>query len=398
MPQLSNSKLRLAIVTTYPPSRGTLNEYAYHFVRALQKKEEVGEIILLTDELPVDVDINEKNPDGALTIRPTWRFGAVNNAWRILQAVRDTQPDAVIFNIQFTSFGDGKVSAALGLTAPALVRSAGFPTIALLHNIMETVDLESAGFAQNRLFSTLIRTAGNIVTRFLLKADYIALTIPKYVEIISEKYDADNVLLAPHGAFEATEIPDMTLPEGPRQIMTFGKFGTYKKIEVLVDAVQSLRSNSHPDVELIIAGSNSPNTPGYLEGVEEAYGQLPWVTYTGYVPEEDVPQLFQDSAVVVFPYTSTTGSSGVLHQAGGYGKATILPLIGDLAELITEEGFAGEFFIPDDANSLAQAIAAVLDDDEKRCQMGRQNYMASCSLTIDDVADWYLLHIETLLT
>lgn len=398
MPQLSNSKLRLAIVTTYPPSRGTLNEYAYHFVRALQKKEEVGEIILLTDELPVDVDINEKNPDGALTIRPTWRFGAINNAWRILQAVRDTQPDAVIFNIQFTSFGDGKVSAALGLTAPALVRSAGFPTIALLHNIMETVDLESAGFAQNRLFSTLIRTAGNIVTRFLLKADYIALTIPKYVEIISEKYDADNVLLAPHGAFEATEIPDMTLPEGPRQIMTFGKFGTYKKIEVLVDAVQSLRSNSHPDVELIIAGSNSPNTPGYLEGVEEAYGQLPWVTYTGYVPEEDVPQLFQDSAVVVFPYTSTTGSSGVLHQAGGYGKATILPLIGDLAELITEEGFAGEFFIPDDANSLAQAIAAVLDDDEKRCQMGRQNYMASCSLTIDDVADWYLLHIETLLT
>lgn len=398
MPQLSNSKLRLVIVTTYPPSRGTLNEYAYHFVRALQKKEEVGEIILLTDELPVDIDINEKNPDGALTIRPTWRFGAVNNAWRILQAVRDTQPDAVIFNIQFTSFGDGKVSAALGLTAPALVRSAGFPTIALLHNIMETVDLESAGFAQNRLFSTLIRTAGNIVTRFLLKADYIALTIPKYVEIISEKYDADNVLLAPHGAFEATEIPDMTLPEGPRQIMTFGKFGTYKKIEVLVDAVQSLRSNSHPDVELIIAGSNSPNTPGYLEGVEEAYGQLPWVTYTGYVPEEDVPQLFQDSAVVVFPYTSTTGSSGVLHQAGGYGKATILPLIGDLAELITEEGFAGEFFIPDDANSLAQAIAAVLDDDEKRCQMGRQNYMASCSLTIDDVADWYLLHIETLLT
>ena len=45
-------RLRLAIVTTHPPGSGSLNEYAYHFVRFLRQKAEVSEIILLPDELP----------------------------------------------------------------------------------------------------------------------------------------------------------------------------------------------------------------------------------------------------------------------------------------------------------------------------------------------------------
>lgn len=54
------------------------------------------------------------------------------------------------------------------------------------------------------------------------------------------------------------------------------------------------------------------------------------------------------------PYTSTTGSSGVLHQAGSYGKAVVLPNIGDFAEVITQEGY-GEFFNPDEPATLARA-------------------------------------------
>ncbi|MCB0051657.1 MAG: glycosyltransferase, partial [Caldilinea sp.] len=69
--------------------------------------------------------------------------------------------------------------------------------------------------------------------------------------------------------------------------------------------------------------------------------------------------------VVVFPYTSTTGSSGVLHQAGSYGRAVVLPKIGDFAEVITEEGYDGEFFNPADARTLADAIARILDSDER---------------------------------
>jgi len=44
---------------------------------------------------------------------------------------------------------------------------------------------------------------------------------------------------------------------------------------------------------------------------------------------------------------------------------------------------------------MAEAIARLLDDPEHRHEIGRQNYAASCGLMIDDVVDWYLLHMQT---
>ncbi|MDP9316275.1 MAG: glycosyltransferase [Chloroflexota bacterium] len=395
------SGMRIAVITPYPPSKGTLNEYAYHFVQALrQKREDVSEIVILSDELPKG---EQYTSDRAgvhgvpLRVVPAWRFGAWNNALRILKAVRKAKPDAVLFNIQFASFSSGKVTAVLGLLSPALVKLFGFPTTVLLHNIMETVDLKSAGFAKNPLLEALIRIFGNIVTRLLLKVDWVALTIPKYVEILEQKYKANNVLLAPHGSFVETPQPSFELPSGPLQIMAFGKFGTYKKVESMIEAVKLLQTDGRPPLQVVIAGTDSPNTLGYLEGVRKQYEGSADLKFTGYVAEEDVPRIFGDATVVVFPYTSTTGSSGVLHQAGEYGKAVVLPHIGDFAEVIAEEGYTGEFFEPDNVQSLADAIARVIDDPQRRRDIGTQNYIASRGLPILDVVDWYLLHFQELL-
>ena len=409
---MQNRKLRVGVVTTYPPGRGSLNEYAFHFVRALEKKQEVAEVILFVDELPageqykanpVDVQpgvlTNGNGTDHAsapLRFIPCWQFNNSLNSWRILRAAQQSKPDVVIFNIQFASFGDRKIPAALGLMAPALLRLCGVPTVALLHNIMETVDLKSAGFAKSALLERLIRLVGWVITNILLRANLVAVTIPKYVEILEARYGAQNVLLAPHGSFASETLPpSFDLPQGPLQIMTFGKFGTYKRVETLVEAFHMLQMKHSTALELVIAGTNSPNAPSYLENVAKQYADVPNVRYTGYVSEEDVPTIFNEAAAVVFPYSSTTGSSGVLHQAGEYGKAVVLPQIGDLAELISEEGYTGEFFNPSDPQSLADAIDRIIDHPERRIEMGRQNYLAAHGLPLAEVVDWYLLHIES---
>lgn len=388
--------MRIAAVTTHPPGTGSLNEYAFHFIRNLRTKDEVKEITLLVDHLPSGEEYSFEADGVPVQVVPCWEFGALDNALRIRNAVKQINPDVVWFNIQFASFGSGKVSGALGLLTPMLVRMAGYPTIVLLHNIMETVNLKSAGFGGNPIIETLIRFFGNVVTRLLLRADLIAVTIPKYVEILESKYNAKNVVLAPHGSFDEVPEPDFELPEGPMQIMTFGKFGTYKKVDNLIQAFDQLKPG-RPPLELVIAGSDSPNAPGYLDSMAETYAHVTNVRYTGYVAEEDVPRIFGDAAVVVFPYTSTTGSSGVLHQAGDYGKACVLPDLGDFAELITEEGFVGEFFEPDSVESLAESIGKLLDDPDLRKTQGKRNFMAARGLPIGEVVDWYLLHFETLL-
>ncbi|MEZ4667027.1 MAG: glycosyltransferase [Anaerolineae bacterium] len=392
--------MRIALVTTYPPSRGSLNEYAYHFINHLRTKPEVKEIFVLADELPTD---SAYPPDDAssglasLKIIPCWQFGDWRNALRIRKAVRQIKPDVVLFNLQFATFADKRISGALGLLAPWMAKSSRTLSAVLLHNIMETVDLNKAGFGGNQLLENVTRIAGNLFTRMLLKADLVAVTIPKYVDILTEKYGAKHVVLAPHGAFEEIPEPSYDLPNDVIQIMTFGKFGTYKTVGALIEAFQQLQETHSQPLELVIAGTDSPNTPGYLDGIRKQYAHVKNVRYTGYVREEEVPRIFSEAAVVAFPYNSTTGSSGVLHQAGSYGKAVVLPKLGDFAELITEEGYTGEFFEPDDPQSMATAIAKFIENPEYRRQLGTQNYIAASGLPMNEVVDWYLLHFDRLL-
>ena len=79
-----------------------------------------------------------------------------------------------------------------------------------------------------------------------------------------------------------------------------------------------------------------------------------------------------------------------LHQAGCYARAVIAPRLGDLLELIQHEGYAAEPFEPGEPDSLADAIAAVLEDGEHRRELGRQNYAAAIGLPLADICD---LHV-----
>jgi glycosyltransferase involved in cell wall biosynthesis len=172
--------------------------------------------------------------------------------------------------------------------------------------------------------------------------------------------------------------------------MAFGKFGTYKKVEILIEAVELIRKKSNEAIEVVIAGTDSPNTPGYLQAVKEKYANVPGIIYTGYVEENQVATIFNESTMVVFPYTSTTGSSGVLHQAGSYGKAVVMPDLGDLSILVKEEGYSGEFFNPESTESLANAINAILIDDDYRKKIAMTNYKAACELSMDKIVEMYL--------
>ena len=68
----------------------------------------------------------------------------------------------------------------------------------------------------------------------------------------------------------------------------------------------------------------------------------------------------------------------------------VAPRVGDLLELVEAEGFAAEPFQPSDPASLADALAAVLDDDDYRRRLGRRNHAAATSLPLAEVCDWHV--------
>ncbi len=384
------SIMKLAIVTAYPPSKVTLNEYGYHLVQHFKKNMELTELILLVDKTEGEKELVFEEDGCKITVKECWDFNSYLNIPRVLKAVNSTKPDSILFNLQFMKFGDKKIPAAMGLMLPYICKLKGIATISLLHNILEQVDLENAGFTSNKLLQKFYNFVGSMLTRLVLKSDVVAVTMDKYVTTLEDKYKVNNVVMIPHGTFEIPTESDYSVPEGPLKVMTFGKFGTYKKVEALIEAVDIIRKNKKIDIDLTIAGTDNPNVAGYLDSVKEKYSHIPNVTYTGYVKEEDVATLFEESAVVVFPYTSTTGSSGVLHQAGSYGKAVVLPDLGDLSTLIKDEGYRGELFNPESTIDLATAIGKILMDEDYRKELGKVNYQAATAYPMDKIVSMYV--------
>ncbi|GLB48058.1 glycosyltransferase [Neptunitalea lumnitzerae] len=382
--------MKLAVVTAFPPSKVTLNEYAYHLVKSFAQKEEITELILLTDITDEPKELTFSTAGCWVTVKQCWSFNSYKNLFTVTKAINSTKPDAVLFNLQFMKFGDKKIAAALGLLLPLVCKLKKIPNIVLLHNILEQVDLGKAGFTTNKLMQKMYGFIGTVLTRMILQADVVALTMQKYVDIYKEKYKATNLAFIPHGTFEIPAEPSYEVPDGPLQVMTFGKFGTYKKVEGLIEAVEKIRSRRNLNVEIVIAGTDNPNVPGYLENVKERYAHVPQLKFTGYVEEYEVPVIFNNSAVVVFPYTSTTGSSGVLHQAGSYGKAVVMPDLGDLALLVKHEGYEGEFFEPTSIDSMADAIEKILVNETYRKYLGAVNYKAATAFPMPKIADMYL--------
>ena len=382
--------MKLAIITAYPPSKITLNEYAYHLVKQFRQKELITELILLTDVTEGSKKLDFVAQGCKITVKECWSFNSYGNILSVIKAIKETGPNSILFNLQFMKFGDKKIPAAMGLLLPLICKIKRIPTIVLLHNILEEVDLKKAGFTSNKLMQNMYLFIGSILTRLILQADVVVVTMRKYVGVLEKKYKAKNVMAIPHGTFEVLKKPTFNVPKGALKIMTFGKFGTYKKVELLIEAVQIARKTTKMDLEIVIAGTNHPNAPMYLETVKKRFNYVPKLTFTGYVEEDEIPRLFKQSAVVVFPYTSTTGSSGVLHQSGAYGKAVIMPDLGDLALLVKEEGYRAEFFEPTSSASLATSIETIVTNEAYRIALGLANYQAASAYPMSMVTDIYL--------
>ena len=396
--------MKICLVATFPPSGRQLNEYAFHIARELNNTPDI-ELTILGDELtsyefatdengdPLRIDPKTELP-GFNVIR-CWRFGSLSTPWRLLNMIRKLKPDVVWFNLVFSSFAtpENPLAAFAGLSAPALVRSAGFYTHITLHHIIEHVDFAAAGVRRERLY----RMGTNIATRALLRANSVSVLLPGYRETLLTKYSAQNVLLGTHGTFASTPTPpDFSKRGNPCQrILAIGHWGTYKRLETLMAAFP-LVLEKVPNARLVIAGANHHTRAGYWESVRDAQPpELP-IEFRGYVAEDEIPELFQSASALVLPYDSATGSSGPAHQACEYGVPIVCADIPDFQGMVTDEGMAVRFYNVGNVSHLAEQLVRILRSPELQRTMSEQNFSAGIQMTMTSVIRsylrWFRLH------
>jgi glycosyltransferase involved in cell wall biosynthesis len=377
--------MKICLVTSFPPSRDALNEYGFHIAGELCRIPGISLMILGDEFSPAEPELE------GFHVQRCWKFNSLKNPWRLLKTIWKERPDVVWFNLGFASFGGTPLPAFAGIAIPSIARLMGSYTHVTLHQLMETVDLNDAGIK----FPALYRMGGFIATQIVLFANSVSVMLPAYRNVLVEKYGRGSVYVRRHGIFSTRpEYPDFAQRGNPEhRILAFGKWGTYKRLELLLEAFESVVERC-PEARLVIGGTDHPKTPGYLHSIQNRYKHRNDIEFIGYVAEHQIPQMMQRSTVAVLPYTSSAGSSGIAHLACAYGVPMIASDIPDFRRLADEEGLAIDFFQAGRVDDLAAHLVDLLSTRDRQVEMAMQNVSAALRMSMPEIIRQYLRTFE----
>lgn len=345
--------MRFALVGLTYPYRGGISQYTTSLYKALEKKHEVL-LISFSRQYPsllfpgnTQLDSSREvfqAPAEALldSINPlTWR--------RAARRILDFGPDLVIFQWWQPFFGPAYASIIRQL------KRRGVRVCFLCHNVYGHERPQFPGAAAiERLF---LRRAIEHADGFLVHSEKLVahlrdLNVSAPVErIYHPVYD-----------FYTTPPSDREPAAGhiPR-ILFFGKIRDYKGLGVFLMALAFVKKELK--FEATIAGEFYADQKRYLGMARdlELSGLLKWESR--YIPNEEVPFLFQGADVVVLPYLEAT-QSGVVPLAYQFDVPAIASDVGGLCEVVLD-GKTGYLVPPGNPEALAAKIVQYFRDNRK---------------------------------
>ncbi len=182
----------------------------------------------------------------------------------------------------------------------------------------------------------------------------------------------DRVTVIPFGINNS--VPNTTLTErdarqrlsirnGEKVILFFGRITPYKGLEYLIDAFRQIQHECK-HYRLIIAGKPDRCERYWTQIREAIYGDVQKgriLLRADFIPDEETEVYFKAADVLALPYTSIF-QSGVLFLTYSYGLPVIATDVGSLREDIVE-GRTGFVCRPRDPVDLARAIQTYFASD-----------------------------------
>lgn len=383
--------MHLSIVSPFPPSVTGIGQYGYHISQALARCGAFDRVTVLTEipagmssgraPWPADVAAAEKRP-ASLRLERIWRPGRLDAGWQVARRLRQLKPDLVWYNLGASIFGRSPFGNLSGLCSPAITRMSGLPCVVTLHEMVGQADLQ----ALEAPGGPLAASGARLITWLGTQADLVCVTLRRHADWLRLNRPGVPLMHIPHsGSDRPQQIPGGEAPE----LLIFTTYAPFKGLELLLKAFSELQGRI-PGLRLTVAGAEHPRTPGYVGRVRAAFGENPAVSWLGCVPEADLPAIFGRAAIVVLPYTATTGSSSVLFRAAAWGRAVVCSDLAELCAAAGEAGLQAEFFRSGDAGSLAAALGRLLDEPRLRHAQVAHNLRALEQATPEAITHAYL--------
>ena len=217
------------------------------------------------------------------------------------------------------------------------------------------------------------------------------------ITVIPPGVDTERFRPLDHDERVATRLR-LGLPADGRLVLGVSRLVPRKGFDTLIEAVAML-APSRPDLVLAVSGGGRDRSR--LEGVAARLG-LP-VRFLGRVPEEDLAPMH--GAADVFAMLCRNRWAGLEQE--GFGIVFVEAAAAGVAQVAGRSGGAAEAVIdgttglvvdhPDDARSVADALARLLDDEPLRRAMGTAGReRAVASFTYDGLAERLRVALESL--
>lgn len=179
------------------------------------------------------------------------------------------------------------------------------------------------------------------------------------------------------------EAAGRRLARGPRYLLALGTVEPRKNLPVLVDAFDLL-AGEDPDLRLVVAGQDGWGADPFAAAVQRC-AHHDRLTRLGYVTDAQRAALLRGAAVFAYPSiyegfglppleAMAAGTPVVCSDAG-----SLPEVVGDAAEVVATAGL--------DAQTLAAALARVLDDSARRAELVRAGHARAERFSWDRCAD-----------
>lgn len=372
-------KLKLGFVGTFHPRAERLGTASTGMVALLSQLDWVSNVTVFGQ-------IGATMPEGSnlekVSFENIWDFDNPISLIRLLLILirRSSNLDRIIFNTYLTAFGRSDAVNGLGLLLPCILRTVSRKSVIVyMHNFLETEHPEELGYEGRywgKVFAGLLerllsRTCdvvapleSQITTLKKLKGMKLRQVFVPYVEALPESPPSNGI---------REDLPQ----SGDLRILLFGFWGPQKDLETPLSCLSKLVEDGHP-IKVVIAGSLNPNFLAegskMLQQTTASFGDKFEVELN--VPFSRVPHLFRDSDILILPYNSTGGYSGVLNVAAYYGLKVIAYDLDKLRETAALCGADVTFVLPHDRERLRAAILALMYDTTFRSRPRRRESQA----------------------
>lgn len=188
---------------------------------------------------------------------------------------------------------------------------------------------------------------------------------PQVKDLLIERlgFPEDTVHVMPYVMVGDVDISAGADVQEEPLVLFFGRIWEYKGLEYLIKA-EPLITAKAPQTKIAIAGTGE-DFSRYRRMMVHPEN---FIVHNEYVSDEKRAELFRRASIVVLPYIEAS-QSFVISIAYRFGKPVVATTVGGLPEMV-DHGRTGFLIPPRDVNALADAVIALMQNDQMRKQFG----------------------------